>query len=224
MRRSPSMASMRQIQANLKNSALSTGPSESGKSRSRLNSTKHGLAGAEPGVEAERSPEFLQRLAAWEGEYPTTGPAARWALERLVGASLQIERCERALEGAIDHHQARACLSWSEDRAAEAAALASRLADDPPLIVARLEACRAGAELLLRRWVELDEALAGGEDWSSDLRARALRPARRRGRRPPRPDARRPSRRRRPRRVPSQARRWRGRPAPKPARRGPHPA
>jgi hypothetical protein len=73
------MATQRQIEANQRNSMRSTGPSESGKLRSRLNSTKHGLAGESAEVEAALSSAFEERRAHSSRSPPGFGlPAADW--------------------------------------------------------------------------------------------------------------------------------------------------
>src|SRR5258707_10146592 len=96
------MATERQIESNKQNSMRSTGPSSvSGKSRSRLNALKHGMAAELPTLEVGHSPEFLDRRAKWSAEFQPEGEAAQWALDRAVAASLRIEQCERTFDGLI---------------------------------------------------------------------------------------------------------------------------
>jgi hypothetical protein len=166
------MATERQIEANRRNSAKSTGPSEAGKARSRLNATKHGLAAGS--IEVEDSPEFLERRAKWAAEQRPVGEAGHWALDRAVSSTFRIERCERALEEVITTSRERAMHSWPEDRAAEAASIASGLARDPVLASRRLRASLAGVELLIEAWLGLIAALGTGRDWTEAERSRAL--------------------------------------------------
>src|SRR6185437_11807908 len=138
------MASERQIAANRLNAGRSTGPkTEAGKARSRANATRHGLAGESAAVEAGTSAEFAGRRARWAAEHEPVGEAAGWALDRAVAAALRIERCERAR------------VAWDQDRAVEAAKVASRLADDPVLASRQLQASLAGVELLIEGWLGL---------------------------------------------------------------------
>src|SRR6516162_3083906 len=110
------MATERQIEANRRNAARSTGPSESGKARSRFNAVKHGMAGASAMVEPGLSAEFQERRARWGAEQKPVGEAAGWALDRAVAASLRIETCERSMEEMIASSRERARLAWDQDR------------------------------------------------------------------------------------------------------------
>lgn len=169
------MATERQIQANRRNAALSTGPrTEDGKARSRANATRHGLAGESADLEAASSAEFLERRARWAAERPPAGEAAGWALDRAVAASLRIERCERAVDELTAATRRRARLAWDEDRAVEAATTFGRLARDPVLASRRLRATLAGVTMLVEAWLGLASALEDGGDWSESEASRAL--------------------------------------------------
>jgi hypothetical protein len=166
------MATQRQIEANRKNSRHSTGPKE-GKSRSRLNATKHGMAGELPEVEAGLSPEFADRRAKWAAEHNPTGESANWALDRAIAATFRIERCERAIDGLIDDTRERATLAWDQDRAVEAAMIFGRIARDPVLASRQLQTTLAGVALLVEAWLGLAAALQVGE-WSESEASLAL--------------------------------------------------
>ena len=169
------MATQRQIEANRRNSAQSTGPtSESGKARSRANATRHGLAGQSADVEAGLSAEFEARRAAWAADHGPLGEAAGWALDRAVAASLRIERCERAMDELTAASRQRARLAWDEDKAVEAAAIFGRLARDPVLASRQLQATLAGVGLLVEAWLGLGATLLDGRDWSEAEASRAL--------------------------------------------------
>jgi hypothetical protein len=164
------MATERQIEANRRNSAKSCGPkTDEGKARSRANATKHGLAGVLTEVEAEFSPEFEARRAEWGG-----GKETRWAIDRVVAASLRIERCERAFDQVIASATERATLAWDEDRAVEAATIFGRLGKDPLLAARQLRTTRAGVELLIDAWQGLIAAMDGGARWSEVEASTAL--------------------------------------------------
>ena len=169
------MASERQVQANRKNASRSTGPkTDEGKARSRANATKHGMAVESTEVEIGLSPAFLERRAKWGAEQKPNGEAAEWALDRAVAATLRIERCERTLDAYITVSSARATLAWDEDRAAEAARLGAKLADNPPLVTRELETSRAGAQWLIVAWLDLAATLEDGKDWSEPEFSRSL--------------------------------------------------
>jgi hypothetical protein len=168
------MATQRQIEANRRNAMRSKGPSESGKSRSRLNAVKHGMAARLPDVEIGHSPEFLDRRARWGDEFQPASESAQWALDRAVAASLRIERCERTFDGIVEAARDRARLSWDEDQAVKAAAIAARLAKDPVLASRELETTCAGVTQLLELWQRLVEAIRSEGGWSDSDQSKAL--------------------------------------------------
>ncbi len=168
------MATEKQIEANRRNSALSTGPkTDAGKARSRANATSHGLAAEHPGIEAARSAAFLDRRAKWATEARPASEAANWALDCAVAASLRIDSCDRAMDDLVARTRQRARLSWDEDRAVEAAEAFGRLARNPTLAARQLRTTAAGATLLIDAWVALGEALRD-RDWTEAEASRAL--------------------------------------------------
>ena len=169
------MATERQIEANRKNSERSCGPtSASGKSRSRLNATKHACASELPEVEMERSPEFEARRARWGAKYGVDEGDTGFAMDRAVAASFRVERCEKAIDDLIEATRNRAALGWAEDRRAEAAVVAGRLARDPVLVSRQLQTSLAGVELMVEAWLGLAATLRDGGDWSESQASMAL--------------------------------------------------
>ena len=167
------MATERQVEANRRNAARSTGPkSEAGKAKSRVNAVTHGLA-SETVQDSGRSEAFEARRAAWGAEQGPLGESAGWALDRAVAASLRIERVEQAMEDHIESTRQRARLAWDEDRSVEAAETFARLGRDPVVAARKLRATLAGAILLSEAWTALGETLRLG-DWSDGERSRAL--------------------------------------------------
>jgi hypothetical protein len=167
-------ASEAQILTNQANSLRSSGPkSESGRARSCMNATKHGMAGRSVEVEAAFSPEFEARRLKWAAEYHPVGEAGHFALDRVVAASFRIERCERAIDEIITDVQERARLAWDQDRAVEAATIAARLSKDPVLASRQLRTSWAGVVLLIEAWLGLVASLEEG-DWSDVEASRAL--------------------------------------------------
>jgi hypothetical protein len=169
------MATQKQIQANIRNAARSTGPtSELGRSRSRLNSLKHGLACQTLDVEDARSPEFDDRRARWALEQQPVGELGNFALDRVVAATFRIEQCERSFDQLIATTQQRAALAWDEDREVEAAAIFGRLGKDPVIASRQLQTTLAGVRMLINSWFALEAVLEPGRDWSESEAARAL--------------------------------------------------
>ena len=166
-------ASEAQIKANRENSRQSCGPRST--ERTRLNATKHGLAAHLPEVGADRSPEFEARRARWAAEHRPEGEAANWALDRVVDASLRIEKCERGIDEHINATRERARLAWDQDRRAEAAVVAAKLGKDPVLISRQLQTSMAGVELMIEAWLGLAAAIQqDGGDWSESQASTAL--------------------------------------------------
>jgi hypothetical protein len=169
------MATERQIEANRRNAARSSGPrSPAGKARSRKNATRHGLAGQLPEVEVELSPAFVDRREKWAAGVALDDPAKGWAMDKAVAASLRIDRCQRAFEDVIVTSKARATLSWDEDREVEASLVFGRLGRDPVVASRQLRANLAGVGLLLEAWLGLLAALEDGSNWSESEATRAL--------------------------------------------------
>ena len=170
------MATPKQIEANRRNAALSTGPrTEAGKARSRANAVSHGLAAEHPEIDAEAAPSaaFVERRAKWAAEVRPSGEVAGWALDGAVAASLRIDSCGRAMDDLVARTRQRAHLCWEEDRAVEAAEAFARLARNPILAARQLRTIPAGALLLIDAWVALGQALRS-RDWTEAEASRAL--------------------------------------------------
>lgn len=91
------MATQKQIEANRRNAQKSTGPkTHAGRSRSRLNALKHGLARAQPSPEP--APPLVTPLARAIAGAGVTDPAALAQAEQIVAESLTLlqVRLERA--------------------------------------------------------------------------------------------------------------------------------
>jgi hypothetical protein len=167
------MATARQIEANRENSLRSTGPrTESGKARSRANAIKHGLTGG--GVIDSETDAFRARRKSWAAEYRPEGEAANWQMDRLVEASLQLDRCDATLNQALTEHRARAFHAWDSDRRTEAAQIAGGLARKPGWTTRKLQTSWHGCELLVEIWERLEQALEAAGEWSESERGMAL--------------------------------------------------
>jgi hypothetical protein len=167
------MSTARQIEANRENALRSTGPkTELGKSRSRSNALKHGMTGN--GVADSESEAFRARRQSWAVEYRPLGMAANWQMDRLVEASLQLDRCGTALNQTLAEHRGRAFHSWDSDRRIEAAQISNGLARKPGWTTRKLQTSWHGAELLVEIWERLGQALEAAGDWSESERSTAL--------------------------------------------------
>src|SRR3954470_23857749 len=92
------MATLRQIQANQKNAAHSTGPKTSeGKEQSRRNALKHGLAGEGIVLPDEEAQAAETRAAEWNSSLKPFNAHEVWIVDRMARESIRIERC--------DHHE-----------------------------------------------------------------------------------------------------------------------
>ncbi len=169
------MATDLQIESNRRNAQMSTGPrSIQGKSSSRRNAHKHGMAGTSTDVAAFLQAEFDVRRNKWAAEIDPETDQAEYALDRAIAASIRIERCEDAIEALTVEQTTCARLIWDDDRRVEAATLLSQLSKDPVLVSAQLASTRHGADLMKATWDRLGEALVANRDWSEFERSTAL--------------------------------------------------
>ena len=168
------MATARQIEANRRNAARSTGPrTEEGKARSRANSVKHGLAGAGIVLPPDDDDAVQRRVAEWHSSFKPFDAYEVWLLDIIAVESIRIERCH-VLDRLLRQAQVRdACGdSWDLDRLQAAQELASKLGRNPS-VASRLCTNIAGASILLSHWKALRRVLGSGE-WSEIQEAFAL--------------------------------------------------
>ena len=169
------MSTPKQIEANRNNARRSTGPrTDVGKSNSRLNATTHGLAGESEAVTDDVAEVFKARREAWAAEYRPEGQAAGWALDRLVVASIRIERCEEAVNAVIVEQMGVAQTAWGPIREAEVSEVAARLAQEPERVSRRLSATSQGVALMVGIWRRLVVALDTEGGWNESDLSRAL--------------------------------------------------
>jgi hypothetical protein len=143
------MTSEKRIAANRRNALRSTGPrTQDGKSRSRLNAVKHGLAASLPTLVETQSSVRLARLLAPDA----ADEAATVAAARLAAAEAMIERCRHARAEAAEEIIADET-AGADERAAAIATTAGRMAalERYERKARRLaDAARAELEALLR--------------------------------------------------------------------------
>ncbi|MEW4566952.1 hypothetical protein AB1L88_03705 [Tautonia sp. JC769] len=166
---------LKQTIANRLNALLSTGPKTSeGKQRSSRNARTHGLStiGAHPTTEMLETIET--RKSEWRNDYRPEGSAQEWIFGRLVAESVRLDCCEARISAARAEHADRALESWDDDRAAEVAALAARLASHPDRIQAQLLQSKHGVLWLLERWDEVAASLTHHAGWTFEAWTLAL--------------------------------------------------
>ncbi|QDV36513.1 hypothetical protein [Tautonia plasticadhaerens] len=166
------MASTRQIEANRRNAAKSTGPrTAEGKARVSRNALSHGLAGHGVVLTDEQLAAVEERKRDWFPDYRPDSPAERWRFERICIESVRLDTCLHRAVAARDELARRASEAWDEDRALDAERLASRLPGRPELVQPELLQSRHGVLWLLDRWECLRDAVARrpaptDRDWS----------------------------------------------------------
>ena len=85
-------ASLRQIEANRRNAALSTGPrTEEGKQRSRRNALKHGLAGDGVVLPEEQERAIEARAERWAESFRPADEREAWLVEVVARESVRID-------------------------------------------------------------------------------------------------------------------------------------
>ena len=183
------MATVRQVEANRRNSLFSTGARTlAGSMASSQNARTHGMA-AEDGTNPGEKILIEDTRQEWIDELKIPRGARQWAAaERWMAAEARLEWC-RLIEDAWRYRQARrAALNWDEDCRLERWKLAAKLAKDVPVLtVAKLRQTLQGCVWLEQQFRLLADLLArqagaepGGEPATAlpglegDDRSRAL--------------------------------------------------
>ena len=160
------MATEKQIEANRRNAALSTGPkTDEGKAQSRANAMTHSLTAVtlRPRDQHEVS---KARYAAWSLSLKPEDEMQEFQLELAVEASLRIENCQaRELERKVELAEiaSNSGPRWDTDRKREVAKLGRSLKRNPEMIALQLRSLPAGREWLIDRWKFLLMAVAEGQ-------------------------------------------------------------
>jgi hypothetical protein len=169
------MTSLRQIEANRKNSLLSTGPrSESGKDASKRNALKHGLAGDGVVLTEEVDEEVRQCYEQWAKEFGPATPYQEFLVEQIALNSVRLRQCSGQEIFERSQLSLRAALCWDDDRKLLAEQLGQNLSRRPALIAKQLERTPQGCDWLRGRWESLRRILEKNGDWSSAERSLAL--------------------------------------------------
>jgi hypothetical protein len=169
------MATIRQLNANRENAQLSTGPtSDEGKDRSRGNAVKHGLAGAGIVLDVDDTQAVAQRLDAWRDDFGPLAGQQEWLYERMVVASVRIDRCSREQSRVQSYQAERARTCWNADRQLEADEIAASLSRRPSLVIRRLGRTRQGCEWMIAQWNELGLVHHVNLEWNEAQTSTAL--------------------------------------------------
>jgi hypothetical protein len=169
------MTTLRQIEANRKNSLLSTGPrTDEGKEQSRRNALKHGLTGAGVVLPEDVEDAVDERYEEWAQEFGPATPYQRFLVEQIALNSVRLERCSKQAIYERGQLSLRAAFCWDEDRALLAEQLAQGLSKRPALVAKQLERTVQGCDWLLGRWESLGRILVKKGDWSDAERSLAL--------------------------------------------------
>ena len=166
------MASEKQIEANRRNSALSTGPrTDEGKAQSRTNGMTHGLTATVVSSPDKRE-AGEKRYAEWLPCLKPEDSYQEFHLQLAVEASLQIENCqarERNRKRQLAKIATDSDTQWDIDRQKEASKLGKSLKRNPEEIALQLRSTPYGREWLIDRWKYLLVAVAEGQspNWNA---------------------------------------------------------
>src|SRR5690349_2849277 len=111
------MATEKQIEANRQNAQRSTGPkTDEGKTHSRGNALKHGLAGT--GVVAEREDDgaFQEKLKAYLDHVAPGDALEEDLIKNMAWASVKLERARRQELAEVAARKREARRKWEEQR------------------------------------------------------------------------------------------------------------
>ncbi len=160
------MATEKQMEANRRNAALSTGPkTEEGKAQSRANAVTHGLT-AKSFLPKEQQEAAEKRYSAWTLTFRPEDEYQECELACAVEASLRVENCrlrERERKIKLAEVAEDPGTKWESDRQQEAARLARSLKRNPEVVALQLRSTPAGREWLIRAWKLLLVAVAERE-------------------------------------------------------------
>jgi hypothetical protein len=186
------MTSTRRAEANLRNSASSTGPRTlRGRSRAKLNAVTHGLTAETLILPGEDPRAFQRRLENWTAALEPANPFEHDLVRQVVTLSWRLDRADRVQDALIADSLGTIPAEEDKRRREEVEDLGRRLLppprvpnfvrrfgvwadldrlahrgpddpDDPPRLLLRLEATADGCRWLLDRWAELRPIVDAG--------------------------------------------------------------
>ena len=142
--------------ANQANAKRSTGPrTHQGKSISRLNAIKHGMAGQGVALPDEDAAEIARRFEAFQAELAPSGDMGRILVQRVAFYSVRLERCAEHEAASLRVKIRHAEDEYDEQRYIEVAALLEGLAESPATNARRLLRTPEGVDATIRAWLDL---------------------------------------------------------------------
>lgn len=163
------MISEKQLAANRRNAARSTGPKTTeGKAASRRNAVTHGLRAAV--VPVEDGALVDERAVGVHAALRPQNAFQAWACAGVALITTRLDRL-REIEARVRAGVCwRADHFWEEDQRLEANRVGGQLARDPARVVGQLRRSVAGTDWLIERWTRL-AAIAGRLPWTADQAA-----------------------------------------------------
>jgi hypothetical protein len=160
---------------NRQNAARSTGPSEAGKRKSRLNSTVHGLTATKVVLPNESEAEIQQLMDDWTTHYRATSPGRRELVERAVTATLHHQRSKRFLAGTLREQVRNAERAFDEEQESLVQHYVELLPVEPSAAIRGLRRTAAGCRWIIREWFDIETKLIDGIPWAPSIREHATR-------------------------------------------------
>ncbi len=156
------MSSQKQIEANRRNAALSTGPrTEEGKAASRQNSLQHGMTATIVTPPTQESAQRA-RFQTWSEALKPESCVEVFQVNLAVAASLRIELCQTSeSERRAEIAELAMSADWDTHRLIEAYKLGDSLKRNPALVLLKLRLTPAGRDWLILQWKQLLVAFVG---------------------------------------------------------------
>ncbi len=155
------MATREQIEANRRNSRLSTGPKDT--SLTRFNGLKHGLCAVEVGLPGEDPAEVQAEFDGWRDDWQPMTHTRAVLVDLAAVATWRLRRSIRAGSAVRSRLADDAGRAFDSDRLAAVEPRASTASTTTPRAALSLLGSTAlGIDRLLTSWGELDAALEDG--------------------------------------------------------------
>ena len=159
------IVSQARIDANRRNSKLSTGPKPENRSKTRANALVHGLCSSvvnpeDASVVIDRARDFFDTLRPQNHFHC-------WLVTEIALLTFKIERAERMDRRTRDKVAIKAELSWDDDKRLEAELLGEQLANRPAVVVEQLRRTPQGCEWLMARWAMLAYSADDKKAWTA---------------------------------------------------------
>ena len=164
------------LAANRLNALRSTGPrTAEGKTTSRRNALKHGLAGEGVVIPEGDAEEIQGRIESLTAEMTPQTSAGSILISQMATLSVRMERAAEQETAATAMRVRHAAESFDDERIEAAEQLFATLADDPRTALRKLKRTPEGVERLIDAWTDLraDLAIDPEPDWTAEHLERA---------------------------------------------------